>query len=520
MSKEFFDLPLLRPCTVRWRLYQEVIFATAIQKNTLVVLPTGMGKTVIAIVLAAYRLEKEPRSKVVMLAPTRPLVGQHHQRFQQMLLVIPEKFQTITGETHKLKRAELWERSSLLFMTPQTLRHDLDKRRYDLTKVSLLIFDEAHRAVGGYDYVNIADYYVNQRASPHVLALTASPGNVRALCSSLYIESIESRTEEDGDIAPYVQPVGVQYVVVSLPQEFLRIEELLRRAVQGAVMPLVELGFVKLFQLDSLGRHDLLKTQAQIFRMIKPRDGLADPRLYKSLLGIALALRIFHAREVLQTQGVPQLVRYFSEIETRAHQQKRVPKNLLILVTSPWYEEAKQILDSLTEKGYHHPKHPVLIKVLGQQLAGKPMSRILVFTRFRVSASILTEYLNRQPGIRAARFVGQASRPGDKGLTQREQLSLLDDFRVGTYNVLVATNVGEEGLDISECNLVVFYDSVPSAIRRIQRAGRTGRQAPGRLVALIARDTHDERYHKSSTHKQQTMQSTLLDHAKRLRQKS
>ncbi len=519
MSKEFFDIPLLRPHTVRWRLYQEVIFATATQKNTLVVLPTGMGKTVIAIVLAAYRLEKEPRSKVVMLAPTRPLVGQHRQRFQEMLLVLPEKFQVITGETHRLKRANLWGRSSLLFMTPQTLRHDLDKRRYDLSDVSLLIFDEAHRAVGGYDYVNIADYYMNQRENPRILALTASPGDVRSLCSSLYIEGIESRTERDGDIAPYVQPVGVEYIEVSLPQEFLRIEELLRRAIQGAIMPLVEFGLVKLFQVDSLGRQDLLKIRAQIIRMIGPSKGQSDPRLYKGLLGIALALRIFHAREVLQTQGVPQLVRYFSELETKANQQKSVPKNVRILVTSPWYEEAKQILDSLTEIGYHHPKHPVLLKVLGQQIAMEPKSRILIFTRFRVSAAILTEYLNQQPGIRAARFVGQASRPGDKGLTQREQLSLLDEFRIGTYNVLIATNVGEEGLDISECNLVVLYDSVPSAIRRIQRAGRTGRQAPGRLVALIARDTYDERYHRSSTHKQLKMQSTLLDQAKRLRQK-
>jgi Fanconi anemia group M protein len=307
---------------------------------------------------------------------------------------------------------------------------------------------------------------------------------------------------------------------VSLPQEFLRIEELLRKAIQAAVMPLVELGFIKLFQLDSLGRQDLLNFQAQIFRMIKPRDGLADPRLYRGLLGIALALRIFHAREVLQTQGVPQLVRYLSELETKAQQQKNAPKNVRILVTSPWYEEAKLILDALTEKGYHHPKHPVLLKVLGQQLAQEPKSRILVFTRFRVSAAILTEYLNQQAGIRAARFVGQASRPGDKGLTQREQLILLDEFRVGTYNVLVATNVGEEGLDISECNLVVFYDSVPSAIRRIQRAGRTGRQAPGRLVALIARGTYDERYHRSSTHKQKTMHTTLVDQAKRLREKT
>jgi len=518
-NPDYFDLPLLRPYTVRRRLYQEVIFAAATQRNTLVVLPTGLGKTVIAVLLAAYRLEKEPDSKVVMLAPTRPLVGQHHKTFSQMMRVMPDRLQIITGETPAGRREHYWRESSILFMTPQTLRSDLERRRYDLSEVSLLIFDEAHRARGRYDYVAIADYYMRQREDPRILALTASPGNVRALCETLYIENIEVRTEHSPDIIPYVQPVGVEYVIVDLPEEFHQVKELLRQGIRDSLMPLVELGLIRPALMDLLGRRDLLRLRRQLARRVQSGEGVEEPRLYEGLLGTALALRLSHALEVLETQGAPQTLRYWLSLGSQAH-HTRAPRNLRLLVSAPLYGDVKGLLETLVSQGEGHPKHGALARVLRQQLDRQPDSRILVFTRFRVSAALLTDFLNAQQDVRAARFVGQAHRPGDPGLSQRDQLACLNAFRRGTYNVLVATSVAEEGLDISECNLVVFYDCVPSAIRRIQRAGRTGRRSPGRLVVLITRGTRDESYHLASLRRQQAMRFTLLRQAQRLRHTS
>lgn len=516
MASDYFDLPLLRPRTVQRRLYQEVIFAAATQQNTLVVIPTGMGKTIIAVVLAAYRLEKTPASKVVMLAPTRPLVAQHHRRFGQMLRVVPEKLRTITGETPLPERMRSWDVSSIVFMTPQTLHHELDQGRFDLSEVSLLIFDEAHRATGRYDYIAIADYYVRQSNNGRILALTASPGNVRALCDALHIDNIEVRTEHSPDVAPYRQPVDLEYVIVDLPPDFRRIEELQRTAIQKAALPLIELGLLRLDSLDFLGRRDLLEVRTRIARLIKAGGGSFDSRLYDAMLTIAVSLRLSHAREILQTQGIPQLLRYCATLEAEARGLK-APRSVRLLVSASWYQEAKRMLETLAASGESHPKHPALVRVLRRQFDTQPNSRILVFTRFRATASILADFLNQQPVVRAARFVGQAHHPGDRGLSQKEQLALLRAFEKGTYNVLIATNIGEEGLDISECNLVVFYDSVPSAIRRIQRAGRTGRQSPGRLVALMTRGTRDESYHRASLHKQQTMQGTLFRQVRRLR---
>jgi ERCC4-related helicase len=95
-------------------------------------------------------------------------------------------------------------------------------------------------------------------------------------------------------------------------------------------------------------------------------------------------------------------------------------------------------------------------------------------------------------GIEAGFLIGKA---GETGLKQKKQIETVQNFREGVFRVLIATRVGEEGLDISEVNHVIFYDNVPSSIRYIQRRGRTGRKDAGKLIVLIAKDTIDETYY-------------------------
>ncbi|GAH23377.1 unnamed protein product, partial [marine sediment metagenome] len=102
-------------------------------------------------------------------------------------------------------------------------------------------------------------------------------------------------------------------------------------------------------------------------------------------------------------------------------------------------------------------------------------------------------------------FVGQSSMRDDKGLSQKNQIEIMQSFRDGLYNILVSTSVAEEGLDIGECDLVIFYDSVPSAIRLIQRKGRTGRRRKGRVIMLIAEGTRDEGYMWAAKRRTQKM---------------
>jgi len=114
----------------------------------------------------------------------------------------------------------------------------------------------------------------------------------------------------------------------------------------------------------------------------------------------------------------------------------------------------------------------------------------MVFTSYRDSVEEIHQQLLRR-GHRAGVLIGKS---GETGQSQEEQLKSLERLRSGEYDILIATQVGEEGLDISECRLVVFYDNVPSAVRYIQRRGRTGRREPGRVVSFIAKGTRDEAY--------------------------
>ena len=147
---------------------------------------------------------------------------------------------------------------------------------------------------------------------------------------------------------------------------------------------------------------------------------------------------------------------------------------------------AIELANFAKSQGIEHSKLPRL-----QEVISSVKDKVLIFTSYRDSVNVINETLQKM-GINSEILIGKA---GDTGLKQEKQIETVQRFRDGQTKVLVATRVGEEGLDISEVNLVIFYDNVPSSIRFIQRKGRTGRKAQGRLVVLIAKDTIDQVYY-------------------------
>src|SRR3989344_4093831 len=214
------------------RLYQQTILGTAARHNTLVVLPTGLGKTAIAFLLTAQRLHNYPNSKILMLAPTKPLCEQHLESFREHLEIAPEKVVLFTGSVSPEKRALLWKDAQIIISTPQGLENDIINSRINLKEVSLLIFDEAHHATGEYAYVWIADQYDKNSSTARILALTASPGSdmetVKEVTTNLKIEKVEVRTEKDADVKPYVQKTHKNWIEVEFPQELKKIQVLLK----------------------------------------------------------------------------------------------------------------------------------------------------------------------------------------------------------------------------------------------------------------------------------------------------
>jgi Fanconi anemia group M protein len=491
--------PLVRENTIESRLYQEVIVGNASKNNTLVVAPTALGKTVIAILLAAHRLEKFPESKVLMISTTRPLVNQHASSFRKFLNIPEGEINVFTGYTSPEERKELWRNSKVICATPQVIENDLISARYSLADVSLLVFDEAHRSTGDYPYTFIAQRYVKESGQPLILGLTASPGGdesrIAEVCESLFIENIEVRTERDPDVRPYIKGVEIEWVKVDLPEAFEKIKSSLEGALKERLETLKNLGFLRSAS-TSIPKKELLKLREKLQRNLA--EG-GNPETFIGLSSVAACINLAHALELLETQGLETLRKYFERLEKGTSKAvKGLLKDVKVL-------RAMRLTEGLAGE-MHHPKLEKLVEIVKKEPLNK---RIMVFTQYRDSAQKIVERLGELPGRRVVRFVGQATKEEDKGLTQKQQLAILEKFRSGEYNILVATSVAEEGLDIPKVDLVVFYEPIPSEIRSIQRRGRTGRSRAGRAVVLITKKTRDEGFYWSSFHKERRMREVL-----------
>ncbi|MGC8600996.1 MAG: DEAD/DEAH box helicase family protein [Thermoprotei archaeon] len=483
------------------REYQLNIYRNAIKKNTLVVLPTGLGKTVIAALVAAKRFEEYPDEKVVVLAPTRPLAEQHASTFKRFIEIADSE--VLTGETSPEIRKWKWNHSQFVFMTPQALENDLRSGRYDLSGVSLMVFDEAHHAVGDYPYVFIASKYVEQASHPLVLGLTASPGyskeHLEEILSNLHIERVEARDETSPDVAAYVKEITEKRVVLDLPPELLSIGDAFDEISEKYIDRLSALGIR--FRVREVPVKYLLDVQEGLRRKIE--SGSADSTDFQAYGFLNNVIRVKHAKLLLEVEGVSSALSYMDEMEDEVLQGGGT-RSLKMLINDKKWIEAKGRLKALRESGMEHPKVPALLSVVSEELSN-PNSKILVFTHYRETARVLSSILEGVKGARPAPFLGQAKKGDEKGMSQRDQMRVLEDFRSGLINVLVATQVAEEGLDVENCDLVIFYDNVPSAIRLIQRRGRTGRKKEGKIIVLIAKGTADETYHWISLRRRGTM---------------
>jgi ERCC4-related helicase len=499
---------LLRRGAVEERAYQVNIARACLERSTLVVLPTGMGKTVIAAMVVAEVLRRKG-GKVLFLAPTKPLVEQHAASLRNLLVV--DRIALFTGEvTSPEERELLWRENKIIVSTPQVIRNDLRAGRITLEDVSLLVSDEAHRAVGDYAYVDVAAAYT-EIPNRLVLGMTASPGSsaekILEVCENLGITAVEIRTEYDPDVVPYLHDLVVEPIRVEAPDVAKEIRGLLQTVFDEQVSRLKKIGFFPGKPKVSL--KDLLAAGNEARKQLD--SGVRDGRLYGAMTAQAIALKANHAMGLAETQGLGSLRAYFDKMEAEA--QSRADVQFLK------HAKVQEAMKLARESEVEHPKLAKTGWIVREQFLRKPDSKVIVFANYRETADRLTQVLARIPGLLPMRFVGQASRGEDVGLSQKEQQEILERFRAGDVNVLVATSIGEEGLDIPQVDLVVFYEPVPSEIRTIQRRGRTGRSAAGRVVMLVTKDTRDEAFFYSARRKERKMHQELDLLRRELKQK-
>lgn len=487
------------------RLYQETILATCSEKNCLVVLPTGMGKSIVFVMLAAQRLKLYPNSKVLILAPTKPLCEQHYNSLQNFLEI--DEICLLTGSVKPEERQKLFEKSKIIVSTPQGLENDIIAKRISFENISLLVFDECHRAVKDYSYTWLAKHYVENANYPRILGLSASPGGdletIKEVCENLSIEDIEVRTESDPDMKPYIQDVKLNFVEVQLSEEFKKIKKYIVDFIDDRGNKLKDFNVIT-GKASSMNKIDLIKLQGSLQKQVA--EGFRDFDTLKAISVLAEIMKMQYALELLETQGLNALKKYFDKLFDDSIKTKtKAVKNLVSDIN---YRSARILVDSLIEKELEHPKLEKLKELLSDLI--KDGEKAIIFNNYRDNAQNIVEEVNKLDGFNAELFVGQSKKNGT-GLSQKQQIEMLERFRNNEFNVIVMTSVGEEGLDIPKVDYVIFFEPVSSAIRHVQRKGRTGRLEKGEVHILVTKGTRDEIYRWSSFRKENKMHTILKD---------
>ena len=493
--------PSLTPGLIEARAYQLEATDEALSGSMMLVLPTAAGKTVVAWMVIADRLESSD-GWILMIAPTVALVEQHLRGIESVLSssasVNPI---SVTGQNPVAKRAALWGSSRLVVATPQVVRNDVTRGVLDLSDCSLLVVDEAHHSTGNHAMAQVGDMYLSQSSEPLVLATTASPGSktnqVEEVCGRLGIGRIHLKTGADAMVAQHLAGLEIQEVKVRVPNQIRELAEPLVMWQSGIVDRERRLGrYVMPGVISHAGLSNAMERAQQAISR-------GESSAYQSVSRIATAMRLHHLINHLLCQGVAASSEFLERLSRSEQSQNKSTRNFLR------DGRVSSLRKSLTEMGEIHTKVSAVRRLVSERLRRNSDSRIIVFATFRDTVAAVEKSLDELDGARPIQFVGQSSRGGREGLTPKQQIERLDKFRSGSANVLIATSVGEEGLDIPSADLVIFYEPVSSEIRTIQRRGRTGRHREGEVVVLIAEDTRDEGARASAERREEFMQRAV-----------
>ncbi len=450
-----------------------------------------MGKTIIAFLAIVHRLQEIPNSRALFLAPTKPLVVQHYNSFSRFFPEQSKNAVVITGEIRPEKRESMYKQARIIFITPQTLQNDIINGRIYLDNFSVIIFDEAHRAVKKYAYVFIAKKYLEQAKSPRVIALTASPGysieRIQEVIRNLGIEAIEIRTGREPDIVRYMKQIRIEKVEVALTPEMSNIQRLLKDAIDIRFERLKDIGII---EKKIKGKKALKEAYDDLKGLLSKNP--KDYRILASMSILSEIIKIEHFLELLETQTLYTFVKYYEEMLERSKMSRS--KSLKGFLEDVRVRKAYSMALSLLNQGKEHPKVTRLLEILRDYREKK----VMVFVQIKKTAERLEDILNAN-GIRSRTFLGKSA------MKQKDQVKVLKEFAQGEFNVLIATSIGEEGIDIPKVDLVVFYEPVPSEIRYIQRRGRTGRTDVGEVKILVTRGTRDETFYWVAITKERKM---------------
>ncbi|XP_052437420.1 Fanconi anemia group M protein isoform X1 [Carassius gibelio] len=518
------------PVNFPLREYQLRISEAALLKNTLVCLPTGLGKTFIASVLMYNFYRWFPAGKIVFMAPTKPLVAQQIQACHGVMGIPQEHMAELTGSTAAQQRRELWRSKRVFFLTPQVMVNDLSRNSCPAAHVRCVVIDEAHKATGNHAYCQVIRELSNQTQQFRVLALSATPGGdvkaVQQVISNLLISHIELRSEDSPDVQTHVHQRSLEKIVVPPGETLAQYQTRYLQVLEKFTSRLTQMRLLNQRDLRSLTKYQIILSREQFRR--NPPPHIQGPQQGVIEGDFSICISLYHGYELLQQMGVRSLFLFIQNIFSGPRESARVRNELQ---RSPVFMDLYREMESMFTTAsrdpgepyvYSHPKLQKLDEVVLQHFEtwttssdSKPSAevstRVMIFSSFRESVQEIAEMLSRhQPLLRVMTFMGQASAgKGVRGFTQKEQLEVVRRFREGGFNTLVSTCVGEEGLDIGEVDLIVCFDAQKSPIRLVQRMGRTGRRRQGRIVVILAEGREERTYNQSQSNRRSINKSIM-----------
>ncbi|GAB1600289.1 hypothetical protein Ahia01_000306600 [Argonauta hians] len=496
------------------REYQYNIVKEALFTNTLVVLPTGLGKTFIAAVVMFNFYRWYPSGIVLFLAPTKPLVAQQIEACYNIMGIPQSDMTEMTGKQNPASRRQMWEEKRILFLTPQVLMNDLTRGTCIAARIKCVVLDEAHKSLGNYAYCQVVREVMKQNPDFRVLALSATPGNtlksVQEVLTNLMISAVAIRTEECPDVKKYSNERKIETIVVPLGPVIEDIQKKYVEILESIVNRLVTQKLLFNVKAQTVSKFSVLKAR-DAFRRSPPQN-LSPSAMGRIEGDFGLLITLCHGHELLQLHGLRSFYQYISNMvdSTSSRSRQELFRNPVFVEI---YEKLRTDYEqnvSFTQMSSQqrsvpyavgHPKLEKLLEIVVNHFKsfkeenGDLETRVMIFSQYRNSVTDIAELLKRErPLVRAMSFVGQSTGKNTKGLTQKEQIKVMKDFRDGGYNTLIATCVGEEGLDIGEVDLIVCFDTCKSPIRLVQRMGRTGRKREGRIIMLVTKGREEQMY--------------------------
>ena len=461
------------------RDYQIEAFVEGLQRNIVIVLNTGAGKTLIASMILAKMCELNSGRMGLMIVDRVPLAFQHRDAIagDTYLKVVSACGQNMTENIVREINHEYYD---ILVATAGAFYEMLEKEYLDLSLFCCLIFDECHHLSGKHRYVDVMKKFTSQKVlhQPRIIGLTASPFSADTIMEGeKKLKKFLTNFPDAKVYAPLSQASHQKMVkeLISLSSEQEHFTDV---AVDKINWHLFEIARVHPAQRFLLKRN--LNNIDQIIGELRPLQTYYSQK--QKLKNVQYALLLMEALEYSIYFGVPSSYNFLKD---------------------------EGVFEKMFDQFHHVAEVSERLQVLCSYLKkATDDSKILVFVDKRSIARFLTRWIQKEfPDLDAQMVVGHGGYDGMMWEGQNQQYERIQNFAKGDSRLIVTTSVLEEGIDVAQCDLVIAFMGSRSLIKFIQMRGRARKHGS----AFVVFETEEERLAKQNVENQEKVMRSVLE---------